>query len=145
MRTSPPKRHPSGMSKTEVLMIIFSMIIVVCVLGVAATWWKRGSDRTATIMHIRNCQQVMRSHQGMYEINPGEPFTRKELELWLKFPETIHTFSGPIVFTPGTKMCPMSADPAVNDDHLWLKVDAPGTEGHVGRYGFKSIEDSTHW
>ncbi len=145
MKTTTRARHPSGMSKTEVLMIIFSMIIVVCALVVAAAWWKRGVDRSATIMHIRNCQQAMRGHQGMYNLYYGEPFTRKDIERYLKFPEDIHTLQGPIRFTAGTKVCPMSADPAVNDDHLWLKVDAPGTEGYVGRYGFESIEDSTGW
>ena len=126
-------------------MIIFSMTILVCLLVVAAAWWKRGSDRSATIMHMRNCQQAMRGHQGMNCMAPGDPFTRRDLLGYLKFPNDIFLLEGRIAFTAGTNICPESANPAVNDDHLWLKVDAPGTKGHVGRYGFKNIGETTGW
>ncbi len=40
---------------------------------------------------------------------------------------------------------PESENPPVNDNHLWLKVVAPETEGNVGKYGFKNIDETHGW
>lgn len=107
--------------------------------------FKQGSDRSAVIMNIRNCQQAMRGHQNMRNLNPGDPFTRAGLEEYLKFPEDIKVDGGWIRFEAGDKITPEGGNPPVNDDHIWLKVSGPGMDGIIGDYGFDDLSDVAGW
>src|SRR5690606_16219368 len=42
-------------------------------LFVGARAWKKGSDRAACIMNIRNIQQAVRAHQNMNDLKEGDP------------------------------------------------------------------------
>lgn len=82
----------------------------------------------------------------MNNLRPGKPFTRRDLETYMPFPSNIPIFGGEVTFDPGDeKVKPMSAKPAVNGDHLWLKVTAPHTTDYIGDYGFEKIAVSTGW
>ena len=126
-------------------MVTAYAVGAVPMLFVGARAWKRGSDRSAVIMNIRNCQQAMRGAQNMRQLNSGDPFTRKDLEEFMQFPQDIKVSGGWIRFEPGDKITPESANPAKNGDHLWLKVTGPGIKDYVGEHGFQSIEDTTGW
>ena len=49
------------------------------VLFIGARAWKKGSDRAACIMNIRNVQQAIRGHQNMKNLNPGDPIPWDEI------------------------------------------------------------------
>jgi len=146
MKTAPRRNAKAGMSWVQVAVVIFSLLALLVLLGIGAYGWKKGSDRSATIINIRSCQQAMRGHEGMKNLRAGKPFTRHDLETYIPFPDNFSVLGGEIVFDPGEdKVTPWSAKPAVNGDHLWLKVAAPNTTDYVGDYGFKKIADTTGW
>lgn len=101
--------------------------------------------RAQCIMNVRNCQQAMRGEQNMKQLNPGDPFTKADLEEYMKFPEDIKIDGGVITFKPGNVVTKEGGDPPANGDHLWLKIVAPDTIDNVGKYGFKKIEETAGW
>lgn len=54
-----------------VLAILISSLIVLLFLGARA--WFTGRDRAECILQTRNIQQAIRSHQGMTQLNFGDP------------------------------------------------------------------------
>ncbi len=122
----------SGMSQLELLSVIFALLAVFCVLAIGAMAWKRGSDRSANIINIRNCQQAMRGHQGMNSQNIGDPFTRRDLETYLPFPRDVND---KVKYTPGDKHTEIGV--------LWLRVSPAGDVG--GRYGMESPAYHKDW
>jgi type II secretory pathway pseudopilin PulG len=146
MKTASRGNSKSGMTRVQVAVVIFILLALVALLGIGACGWKKEQDRSTTILNIRNCQQAMRGHQGMKSLWTGKPFTKRDLETYMPFPSNIPIFGGEIVFDAGEeKVTPLSAEPAVNGDHLWLKVAAPNTTDYVGDYGFRKIAESTGW
>jgi type II secretory pathway pseudopilin PulG len=64
------------MSRTGVTLLELSVVIVVilsiaALLMVGAHAWRRGSDRAACVINIRNVQTSVRSYQNLYGYNPG--------------------------------------------------------------------------
>jgi hypothetical protein len=142
------RRLQSGMTRSQTVGVLcaFGALGFIWVAVLFGGKWKAGSDRSATIMNIRNCQQAMRGHQCMNSACPGDPFTRKDLEEYMAFPADIKVWGGLIDFEPSEVVKGEPAQPvALNGDHLWLQVSAPETNGYVGKYGFKDIADTTGW
>ena len=134
-----------GMLLSEATIVVGCIGSAIGGIFISSLEWKLGNARDTTIMNIRNCQQAMRGNQNMKQLNEGDGFTRKDLEEFMQFSEDIQVMAGLIDFEPGDSITPESADPAVNGDHLWLQLRAPGTHDYVGRYGFNNIADMTGW
>jgi hypothetical protein len=49
---------------------ILACLVVLLALVLFALWWKRGSDRAACIINIRNVQQAVRGYSGMNNCQP---------------------------------------------------------------------------
>ena len=65
MKTSHRDESPSirsGMTLIELTVVILVLLSLIGVLFVGAAAWKRGSDRSAAILLIRNAQMGLRSH-----------------------------------------------------------------------------------
>ena len=62
----------SGMTLLELTVVILVLLSLISILFVGARAWKRGSDRAANIMNIRNVQQAVRGHENMYNLRVGE-------------------------------------------------------------------------
>ena len=138
MKIHPPApRLKPGLTRPELISMISVIGMVTLGLIYGAMLWKRGADRSQTILHIRNCQQAMRGHAGMRNLEIGKPFTRRDLEFFMTFPEDIWVPGGKIEFTPETVITPVG--------ELWLQVKAPHTEGYIGRYGFDNAADFDDW
>ncbi|HSP43740.1 MAG TPA: hypothetical protein VLO11_12770 [Luteolibacter sp.] len=56
-----------------------TMLTATSTLFVGARSWKKGSDRAACIINIRNVQQAVRAHQNMNSKNIGEPIDWDEI------------------------------------------------------------------
>jgi len=119
----PYARRKSGMTLLELTVVILVLLSLISILFVGARAWKKGSDRSANIMNIRNCQQAMRGHQNMQNLNPGAPFTQTMLEDYMRFPSDIGTN---VTYTAGTVITDMPAEPPANDAHIWLRPSAAG-------------------
>jgi prepilin-type N-terminal cleavage/methylation domain-containing protein len=55
----------SGMTLLELTVVILVLLSLISILFVGARAWKKGSDRAANIMNIRNAQQAMRGHANL--------------------------------------------------------------------------------
>lgn len=69
--TQTPKRK-AGMTLLELTVVILVLLSLISILFIGARAWKKGSDRAASILQIRNVQQAVRSYSNMYTWNPGD-------------------------------------------------------------------------
>ena len=60
-QTSNLKRK-SGMTLLELTVVILVLLSLISILFIGARAWKKGSDRAANILNIRNVQQAVRAH-----------------------------------------------------------------------------------
>ena len=130
----------SGISTTELMVVVICFSLILAYLFLTAGRGRRGSDKSANILNIRNCQQAMRGVEGMEQLSAGDPFTRKDLEEFMLFPTSPNR---QITYTTDEKVTPPSADPATDWSHIWLIPTEAGLPG--GKYGHDSYEDVTGW
>lgn len=67
------KAIKSGMTLLELTVVILVLLSLIAILFVGARAWKKGSDRSACIMNIRNVQQAVRGHQNMTNTGDTTP------------------------------------------------------------------------
>lgn len=58
-------KKAKGMTLLELTVVILVLLSLISILFVGARAWKKGSDRSANIMNIRNSQQAVRGHANM--------------------------------------------------------------------------------
>ena len=61
-----------GMTLLELTVVILVLLSLISILFVGARAWKKGSDRAANIMNLRNVQQAVRSEQNMKDLEEGD-------------------------------------------------------------------------
>lgn len=59
------------MTLLELTVVILVLLSLISILFVGARAWKKGSDRAANILNIRNVQQAVRGHENMHGLAPG--------------------------------------------------------------------------
>lgn len=77
--THPPTKRQSGMTLIELTVVILVLLALIAVIFVGTVAWKRGADRAACILNIRNVQQAVRSHQSITEKAAGEPIVWSQI------------------------------------------------------------------
>ena len=133
-------KRKAGMTLLELTVVILVLLSLISILFVGARAWKKGSDRSANIMNIRNTQQAMRGEENMKTLSAGDPFTSATLATYMKLPTPP---AAGITYTPTEDITPQSADPAADVLHLWL---GPGGTGvPLAAYGHNAWNDITGW
>ncbi len=61
----------SGMTLIEVTVVILVLLILIGVLFIATERYKKGADRAACLLTIRNFQQAVRANQNLNGYRPG--------------------------------------------------------------------------
>ena len=145
--TNPYRSFQPGMTRLQVVgcLAAFCCLAFVWVAVLYYGKYKEGANRSFAILNVRNAQQAMRGYQCMRSVYAGDPFTREQLEEFMPYPASYEVKGGMVAFGNTGLMMGDSEYPAKNDDHLWLKIIAPETEGNVGKYGFNDIADTTDW
>ena len=64
-------KSKSGMTLLELTVVILVLLSLISILFIGARAWKKGSDRSANILNIRNVQQAVRGHANMHGILQG--------------------------------------------------------------------------
>ena len=132
----------SGMTLLELTVVILVLLSLISILFVGARAWKKGSDRAANIMNIRNTQQAMRGHENMRGLNPGDAFVAADLVAYMKMPSSVAT----VTYTPANVITPQSpAAGATTYAHIWLVPSADGLPGAAAGYGQNTYADSNGW
>lgn len=140
-------KRKAGMTLLELTVVILVLLSLISILFVGARAWKKGSDRSANIMNIRNCQQAMRGHQNMHNVSDAAvlaasaeaAFDSTTLQDYMKVPTGV----ADVTYTPGAFITPFPADPVADYAHIWLQPSATGQPGAL--YGQNSLEDSAGW
>lgn len=73
MKSASPQRtmNRAGVTLLELSVVIVVLLSLAALLMVGAHAWRRGSDRAACVINIRNVQTSVRSYQNLYGYNPG--------------------------------------------------------------------------
>jgi prepilin-type N-terminal cleavage/methylation domain-containing protein len=61
----------SGMTLLELTVVILVLLSLISILFIGARAWKKGSDRAANILNIRNVQQAVRAHANVRGLAEG--------------------------------------------------------------------------
>lgn len=61
----------AGVTLIELSIVTVVLLSLAAILMVGANAWRRGSDRAACVINIRNVQTSVRSYQNLYGYNPG--------------------------------------------------------------------------
>lgn len=72
MKLTRTARRANGMTLLELTVVILVLLSLIAILFVGARAWKKGSDRAANIMNIRNVQQAVRAHANMQGLLVGD-------------------------------------------------------------------------
>jgi type II secretory pathway pseudopilin PulG len=72
MKLTRNTKRASGMTLLELTVVILVLLSLISILFIGARAWKKGSDRAASILTIRNVQQAVRSFSNMNGHNPGD-------------------------------------------------------------------------
>lgn len=58
-------KRKSGMTLLELTVVILVLLSLISILFIGARAWKKGSDRAANILNVRNVQQAVRAHANV--------------------------------------------------------------------------------
>jgi prepilin-type N-terminal cleavage/methylation domain-containing protein len=76
------KATKSGMTLLELTVVILVLLSLISILFIGARAWKKGSDRAASILQIRNVQQAVRSYSNMNGKNAGDTVSTLKTEIF---------------------------------------------------------------
>ena len=62
-------KRTAGMTLLELTVVILVLLSLISILFIGARAWKKGSDRAANILNIRNVQQAVRAHANVRALN----------------------------------------------------------------------------
>ena len=65
-------KRKAGMTLLELTVVILVLLSLISILFIGARAWKKGSDRAANILNIRNVQQAVRAHANVRGLNIGD-------------------------------------------------------------------------
>jgi type II secretory pathway pseudopilin PulG len=95
MRKKPfQSQNKAGITLLEMTVVVMVLLTLIGILFVAASRWKRGVDRAANIMNLRNAQQAMRGYSLANQIQVGDPVPQNVIfgpDGYLLFPEPVAT------------------------------------------------------
>jgi len=72
MKLTRNTKRSRGMTLLELTVVILVLLSLISILFIGARAWKKGSDRAASILTIRNTQQAVRSYSNMNGKNAGD-------------------------------------------------------------------------
>jgi prepilin-type N-terminal cleavage/methylation domain-containing protein len=72
MKLTRNTKRSRGMTLLELTVVILVLLSLISILFIGARAWKKGSDRAASILVIRNVQQAVRSYSNMNGKNAGD-------------------------------------------------------------------------
>jgi type II secretory pathway pseudopilin PulG len=107
-------KRKAGMTLLELTVVILVLLSLISILFIGARAWKRGSDRSANLMNLRNTQQAMRGHENMRTDTTDTAFDQADLEEYMPFPNNIGTGDDGVAYTAGTNITPVGT--------LWLQA-----------------------
>ena len=120
----------SGMTLLELTVVILVLLSLISILFVGARAWKKGSDRAACILNIRNVQQAVRGHANMHNQPENDPLLNTVIygsasdsastatTVYMKTPvcPALGTYT-PLAVVPATGTLYITCSKATTDEH----------------------------
>ncbi|MEX1114667.1 MAG: prepilin-type N-terminal cleavage/methylation domain-containing protein [Akkermansiaceae bacterium] len=128
-------KRKSGMTLLELTVVILVLLSLISILFVGARAWKKGSDRSANIMNIRNVQQAARGHENMNNLKATDALLNAVI----------------VSATGATGYMKTPTPPATLAAYTYADVvTAPGflytsNNALIAEYGFKAAGDYEGW
>lgn len=72
-------KRKAGMTLLELTVVILVLLSLISILFVGARAWKKGSDRSANIMNVRNVQQAARGYENTNQLKLGDAIPSTKL------------------------------------------------------------------
>jgi hypothetical protein len=108
------------------------LLSLISILFIGARAWKKGSDRAANILNIRNVQQAVRAHANVRGLEITDTLASTEIVAPGKYLESVTPPAGLAAYT-------FSGDvPAIGDLYITNHFD------HAD-YGFNAATDYAEW
>ncbi len=95
-------KRKSGMTLLELTVVILVLLSLISILFIGARAWKKGSDRAANILNIRNVQQAVRAHTNVRGMTIGDALLSTEIVGSGKYLNAVTTPNTDITYTYGT-------------------------------------------
>lgn len=77
--TSLVKRKTAGMTLLELTVVILVLLSLISILFIGARAWKKGSDRAANILNVRNVQQAVRANANVKGLSIGDNLDKSDI------------------------------------------------------------------
>ncbi len=101
--TPTPATTPNpGITLLELTVVILVLLSLVTILFIGARAWKKGSDRSANILNIRNVQQAMRSHANLRGLPDGATLYSSDIVGTGKYLENVKAPNPDITYAYGS-------------------------------------------
>lgn len=72
-------KRKAGMTLLELTVVILVLLSLISILFIGARAWKKGSDRAANILNLRNVQQAVRAHANVRGLAVGASLASSEI------------------------------------------------------------------
>ncbi len=72
-------KRKAGMTLLELTVVILVLLSLISILFIGARAWKKGSDRAANILNIRNVQQAVRAHANVRALDINDALLDSEI------------------------------------------------------------------
>ena len=92
----------SGMTLLELTVVILVLLSLISILFIGARAWKKGSDRAANILNIRNVQQAVRAHANVRALAISASLADTEIVGTGKYLNSVTSPNTDISYTYGT-------------------------------------------
>ena len=92
-------KRKSGMTLLELTVVILVLLSLISILFIGARAWKKGSDRAANILNIRNVQQAVRAHANVRGLNEGAALLDTEIVGTGKYLNSVNGPNADITYT----------------------------------------------
>ena len=95
-------KRKSGMTLLELTVVILVLLSLISILFIGARAWKKGSDRAANILNIRNVQQAVRAHANVRGLLEGATLASTDIVGTGKYLNSVTAPNSDISYAYGT-------------------------------------------
>ncbi len=97
----------AGMTLLELTVVILVLLSLISILFIGARAWKKGSDRAANILNIRNVQQAVRAHANIRGLLDGATLASTDIVGSGKYLNTVTAPNTDITYGYGSVVPPL--------------------------------------
>lgn len=107
MKLTNTHKRKTGMTLLELTVVILVLLSLISILFIGARAWKKGSDRAANILNIRNVQQAVRAHANVRGLAISDSLASSEIVGSGKYLNSVSSPVSEVTYSYGSAVPPM--------------------------------------